>query len=74
MQGAHIFIPFAAAAILHREGLVNLCLPFMFNESMRQNLKLNPLMVNIKSMHPFYFELGMKLANVYVSDFHRQGM
>lgn len=64
LRKSRVFLPLSVATILYREGLIHFNLPLMFDESMQKNLKLNPLMVDIKSMHPYYFEFGMKVANL----------
>lgn len=64
-KGCRLQLPLATASILHDRGLVTLHLPPIFDESVLLNLRRNATVVDLRSLHPYYFEFGMKLASVF---------
>lgn len=63
-KGHKFELPLSTAAILARLELVTLQLPSIYNATTLTTLKAHPLAVDCRSLHPHYFELGMKLANI----------
>jgi hypothetical protein len=61
-KGCSIKLPFATARVLHDQGLVSVHMPSIFNESILSNLMRNATVVDVRSLHPYYFEFGFKLA------------
>lgn len=63
-KGHKFELPLSTAAILARLELVALQLPSIYNKATLTTLKAHPLAVDCRSLHPHYFEFGMKLANI----------
>jgi len=59
-------LPLWMAQALVLKNMVKLKLPKYFGDSFRVTLLAQPAVMNLQDRSPFFYEFGLKLANLYV--------
>jgi len=59
-----ITVPLATASVLVERGLAEVCVPACFSDEVIRNLRENCCVVHLRKFHPFFFEVGVKVAQL----------
>ena len=58
-------LPFWLASSLVARNMVDVQLPKHYRERFRGRLRVDPIVVNLREKTPYYYEFGMKVANLF---------
>lgn len=61
-QGARVELPLYMAKALKTRNIIEMELPKHYEHKMRDNIAASALNINLKEFSPYYFEVGMELA------------
>lgn len=61
-QGARVELPLYMAKALKTRNIIDMELPKHYDHKMRDNIAASALNINLKEFTPYYFEVGMELA------------
>ncbi len=65
-QGARVELPLWMALKLHDKNYVEMELPKHYQKKMRDSINAGAESINLKEYSPYYFEVGMKIAESLV--------